>query len=124
MTTASPSKASALQPLIHPSSFASRHIGTGADAQKTMPDAVGASSTEQLVEAAVPSSIRAQELASSSLPLAATEREALTELRAYARKNTVNRTLIGLGYYDTITPAVIKRNVLENPSWYTAYTPY
>src|SRR5690554_4283414 len=82
------------------------------------------SSTEELVEAAVPSSIRAQELASSSLPPAATEREALAELRAYARRNTVNRSLIGLGYYDTITPAVIKRNVLENPSWYTAYTPY
>src|SRR5690554_3262361 len=111
-------------PLFDPSSFVSRHIGTGADAQKTMLDAVGYSSTEQLVEAAVPSSIRAQELATSSLPAAATERGALAELRAYARKNTVNRSLIGLGYYDTITPAVIKRNVLENPSWYTAYTPY
>src|SRR5690554_4029737 len=111
-------------PLFDPFSFVSRHIGTGADAQNTMLDAVGYSTTEQLVEAAVPSSIRAQELASSSLPPAATEREALAELRAYARKNTVNRSLIGLGYYDTITPAVIKRNVLENPSWYTAYTPY
>jgi glycine dehydrogenase len=116
------SKASA--PLFDPSAFASRHIGTDADAQKTMLDAVGYSSTEQLVEAAVPSSIKAQELASSSLPPAATEREALAELRAYAKRNTVNRSLIGLGYYDTITPAVIKRNVLENPSWYTAYTPY
>src|SRR5690554_4188295 len=119
MTNASPSA-----PLFDPSSFVSRHIGTGADAQKTMLAAVGYSSTEELVEAAVPSSIRAQELASSSLPPAATEREALAELRAYARRNTVNRSLIGLGYYDTITPAVIKRNVLENPSWYTAYTPY
>jgi glycine dehydrogenase len=110
--------------LFDPSSFASRHIGTGADAQKTMLEAIGYASTEQLVEAAVPSSIRAQELAESTLPPAATEREALAELRAFARQNTVNRSLIGLGYYDTITPAVIKRNVLENPSWYTAYTPY
>ena len=60
----------------------------------------------------------------SSIPAAATEREALAELRALADHNTVNRSMIGLGYYDTITPAVIKRNVLENPSWYTAYTPY
>jgi glycine dehydrogenase len=112
------------QPLLDPSAFASRHIGTGADAQRTMLDVVGYGSTEELVEAAVPSSIRAQELAESSLPPAATEREALAELRAFARRNTVNRSLIGLGYYDTITPAVIKRNVLENPSWYTAYTPY
>src|SRR5690554_963438 len=111
-------------PLFDPSSFAVRHIGTGADAQKTMLDTVGYSSTEQLVEAAVPESIRARKLAESSLPPAATEREALAELRALARQNTVNRSLIGLGYYDTITPAVIKRNVLENPSWYTAYTPY
>ena len=60
----------------------------------------------------------------STLPPAATEREALAELRTLAGRNTVKRSMIGLGYYDTITPAVIKRNVLENPSWYTAYTPY
>ncbi|MHA6693058.1 aminomethyl-transferring glycine dehydrogenase [Homoserinimonas sp. A520] len=121
MAKATPSKTA---PLFDPSSFASRHIGTEADAQRTMLDALGYTSTEQLVEAAVPSSIRAQKLAESSLPPAATEREALAELRAFARQNKVNRSLIGLGYYDTITPAVIKRNVLENPSWYTAYTPY
>ena len=110
--------------LFDPSSFASRHIGTAAEAQLTMLKAVGYDSTDQLVESAVPGSIHALALAHSSLPPAATEREALTQLRAYARRNTVNRSLIGLGYYDTITPAVIKRNVLENPSWYTAYTPY
>ena len=60
----------------------------------------------------------------SSIPPAATEREALAELRALADRNTVRTSMIGLGYYGTITPAVIKRNVLENPSWYTAYTPY
>ncbi len=119
MTIASPQS-----PLFDPASFASRHIATGADAQHSMLAAVGYDTVEQLVEAAVPESIRAQKLAESALPPAATEREALAELRAYARRNTVNRSLIGLGYYDTITPAVIKRNVLENPSWYTAYTPY
>ena len=121
MTSVSPTPVSVLQ---DPSSFASRHIGTDVDAQRTMLDLLGYESTEQLVEAAVPESIHAQVLAQSSLPPAATEREALAELRAYARRNTVNRSLIGLGYYDTVTPAVIKRNVLENPSWYTAYTPY
>jgi glycine dehydrogenase len=105
--------------------------------------AVGYPSVEALVEAAVPESILhaprpsdagassgtggagpIQPLAASSIPPAATERQALAELRALAGKNRVRHSMIGLGYYDTITPAVIKRNVLENPSWYTAYTPY
>ncbi|MFJ4044737.1 aminomethyl-transferring glycine dehydrogenase [Microbacterium sp. NPDC089987] len=60
----------------------------------------------------------------SSIPAAASEAEALDELRALAGRNTVNRPMIGLGYYGTLTPSVIQRNVLENPSWYTAYTPY
>ena len=83
---------------------------------------VGYASVEALVTAAVPPSIHVT--APATLPPAATEREALAELRVLASKNTVRRSMIGLGYYDTITPAVIKRNVLENPSWYTAYTPY
>ncbi|HEY9499724.1 MAG TPA: aminomethyl-transferring glycine dehydrogenase [Terrimesophilobacter sp.] len=103
--------------------FASRHIGTGEDAQARMLETLGYSSVEALVAAAVPDSIQLRDHA-STLPAAATEREALAELRAIANRNTVNRSLIGLGYYDTITPAVIKRNVFENPSWYTAYTPY
>lgn len=103
--------------------FAGRHIGTGPAAQRSMLAALGYDSVDKLVDAAVPDSIRIRE-AMSVLPQAATEREALGELRAFAAKNRVNRSLIGLGYYDTITPAVIKRNVLENPSWYTAYTPY
>jgi glycine dehydrogenase len=86
--------------------------------------AIGYETVEDLVLAAVPESIHVEPLATSMIPQAATEREALAELRALGRKNTVNRSMIGLGYYDTITPAVIKRNVLENPSWYTAYTPY
>ena len=104
--------------------FAERHIGTDADAQSVMLAAVGYDSVEALVDAAVPPSIHVAPLASSVIPEAASEREALAELRALAARNTVRRSMIGLGYYDTITPAVIKRNVLENPSWYTAYTPY
>ncbi len=103
--------------------FVERHIGTDATAQQTMLDAVGYATVEELVGAAVPDSIRVAERL-SVLPPAATEREALAELRGLARRNRVNRSMIGLGYYDTVTPAVIKRNVLENPSWYTAYTPY
>ena len=104
--------------------FADRHIGTDATAQAAMLAAVGYSSVDELVTAAVPASIAVDQTLRSSIPDAATEREALAELRALADHNTVNRSMIGLGYYDTITPAVIKRNVLENPSWYTAYTPY
>ncbi|QNE48497.1 aminomethyl-transferring glycine dehydrogenase [Glaciihabitans sp. INWT7] len=107
--------------------FAERHIGTDAAAQSTMLGALGYKTVDELVLAAVPASIHVdgfRAAADSVLPPAATEREALAELRVLARKNTVNRSMIGLGYYDTITPAVIKRNVLENPSWYTAYTPY
>ena len=88
---------------------------------------LGFGSVDELVSAAVPTSIAVESFehaAESALPPAATEREALAELRAFAKRNRVNRSMIGLGYYDTITPAVIKRNVFENPSWYTAYTPY
>jgi glycine dehydrogenase len=105
-------------------SFASRHIGTDSMAQLEMLSAVGYDTVEELVLAAVPESIQVEPLEDSTIPPAASEREALAELRALASGNTVRRSMIGLGYYDTITPAVIKRNVLENPSWYTAYTPY
>ncbi|MDJ0334470.1 aminomethyl-transferring glycine dehydrogenase [Salinibacterium sp. G-O1] len=104
--------------------FADRHIGTDDAAQAAMLKAVGYDTVEALVTAAVPASIAVSPSVGSSIPDAATEREALAELRTLADHNTVNRSMIGLGYYDTITPAVIKRNVLENPSWYTTYTPY
>ena len=103
--------------------FQDRHIGTDAAAQATMLEAVGYPSVEALVTAAVPESILVTGV-TTSIPPAASERAALAELRLFANKNTVNRSMIGLGYYGTITPAVIKRNVLENPSWYSAYTPY
>jgi glycine dehydrogenase len=107
--------------------FGSRHIGVDSDARAVMLSALGYDSVDALLAAAVPASIAVDTFrapGASILPPAATEREALRELRALANRNTVNASLIGLGYYDTITPAVIKRNVLENPSWYTAYTPY
>jgi glycine dehydrogenase len=102
--------------------FAARHIGPTADQQAKMLAVVGYGSLDELAEAAVPASIRSEE--SLDLPAAATEPEVIAELRALADRNTVATSMIGLGYHDTITPAVIRRNVLENPAWYTAYTPY
>nr|WP_082108746.1 aminomethyl-transferring glycine dehydrogenase [Microbacterium sp. Ag1] len=118
--------------------FADRHIGPTDAAQRTMlaalgldtPGADGAlSPVEALMRQAVPASIYTGPSSDSSdapsrIPSAASETEALAELRVLASRNTVNRPMIGLGYYGTITPQVIQRNVLENPSWYTAYTPY
>lgn len=115
--------------------FADRHIGPTDAAQRTMLDALGIGATEDgaltpvetLMRQAVPASIYTgpeADAAASRIPAAATETEALAELRALASRNTVNRSMIGLGYHGTITPQVIQRNVLENPSWYTAYTPY
>jgi glycine dehydrogenase len=107
--------------------FAQRHIGTDSAAQATMLAYLGYDSIEHLIEAAIPESIHVDRFrapGTSLLPAPATEQEALAELRELANLNTVRRSLIGQGYYDTFTPAVIKRNVFENPSWYTAYTPY
>ncbi|WP_369824077.1 aminomethyl-transferring glycine dehydrogenase [Frondihabitans sp. PAMC 28766] len=104
--------------------FADRHIGTTPDDQRAMLDVLGLESVAALVEKAVPDSIHARALESSALPEPIGEQETLAELRQLANRNTVNRSFIGLGYYGTVTPSVIQRNVLENPSWYTAYTPY
>jgi len=106
-----------------PSAFADRHIGARRQADvDTMLKAVGYDSVDGLVDIAVPNSIR------QSKPLALkdalSEVEVLAELRRLAAKNKTAVQMIGQGYYDTITPAVIRRNVLEAPAWYTAYTPY
>ncbi|SDR74981.1 aminomethyl-transferring glycine dehydrogenase [Agrococcus carbonis] len=101
--------------------FVDRHIGTDAAAQRTMLAAVGYDSLEALMDAAVPSGIRT---AGTGIGEAATETEALAELRGLASRNRVRHSAIGLGYFGTVTPAPIKRLILENPSWYTAYTPY
>ncbi|MFS0729652.1 aminomethyl-transferring glycine dehydrogenase [Curtobacterium sp. 1P10AnD] len=105
-------------------SFADRHIGTTSADQQIMLDAVGQPSLDALVRTAIPESIHAAPVTDSVIPAAVGETEALAELRAKAGRNTVRRAMIGLGYHGTHTPAVIQRNVLENPSWYTAYTPY
>ncbi|ANJ26553.1 aminomethyl-transferring glycine dehydrogenase [Agromyces aureus] len=104
--------------------FGRRHIGTTPSDHGIMLAELGYDSLEALMAAAVPTSIRMGEVLNSAIPAAATEREALAELAALADQNTVRTSMIGLGYSGTITPAVIQRNVLENPSWYTAYTPY
>src|SRR3954454_8108119 len=103
-------------------SFAARHIGPDADAQTQMLKAIGYSSLDELMDAAIPEVIRWH--GSLDLPAAASEEETIAELRAIAGRNRVTTSMIGLGYYGTFTPAVIRRNVLENPAWYTAYTPY
>ncbi|MEU1735500.1 aminomethyl-transferring glycine dehydrogenase [Streptosporangium sp. NPDC020145] len=113
-----------LSPLseLTPPPFATRHIGPADADQTRMLEAVGFASTADLVAVAVPEAIRAKDRL--NLPPAASETEAIAELRALAGRNTVLTSMIGLGYHDTITPAVIRRNLLENPGWYTAYTPY
>jgi glycine dehydrogenase len=102
--------------------FSARHIGPSAAEQQRMLEAVGFESVSDLVAVAVPEAIRVKDRL--KLPAAAGETEAIAELRALADRNQVLTSMIGLGYHDTITPAVIRRNLLENPGWYTAYTPY
>jgi glycine dehydrogenase len=101
--------------------FAARHIGPSEAAQRQMLDSLGYASLPELIRAALPEGSEAPQL---SLPGPLSEPQALAELRRMAGRNQVLTSMIGLGYYGTVTPAVIRRNVLENPAWYTAYTPY
>jgi glycine dehydrogenase len=108
--------------IVDPNSFARRHIGPNNEEVRVMLRDVGFENLDSIVEAAVPRNIRLdREL---NLPKAKSEMEALAQLRAISRKNKVARSFIGAGYSDCITPPVIQRNILENPGWYTAYTPY
>ncbi|MDQ1725080.1 MAG: glycine dehydrogenase, partial [Frankiaceae bacterium] len=102
--------------------FAGRHIGPDSAEEQKMLSVLGYGSLDELVATAVPAAIQAFERL--DLPGAASEEEVLAELTAVAARNEPGRSMIGLGYYRTIVPAVIRRNVLESPSWYTAYTPY
>ncbi len=104
------------------SAFADRHIGPNPDEVRRMLETVGYGSVEELMDAAIPEVIRWH--GRLDLPPAASEAEVLAELRELASHNSVLVSMIGLGYYGTHTPGVIRRNVLENPAWYTAYTPY
>ena len=104
------------------SAFASRHIGPSGAERESMLRVVGAASLDALIEETVPANIRlGREL---TLPAARSEEQALADLRALMDRNVVAQSCIGAGYYGTNTPAVIRRNILENPGWYTAYTPY
>ena len=102
--------------------FRNRHIGPGAEAQDEMLRAIGVPSLDALIDQTIPSGIRFSK--PLQLPPAENEAAYLRRLRTVAAKNKVSRSYIGMGYYDTATPAVILRNVFENPGWYTPYTPY
>ncbi|VVM04953.1 glycine dehydrogenase [Methylacidimicrobium cyclopophantes] len=103
-------------------SFLSRHIGPSPDEQKEMLEAIGFPTLEELIDAIVPRTVRT--LRSLDLPAPLTESEALAALRKLSEKNRIFRSYLGMGYSAAITPAVIRRNILENPDWYTPYTPY
>src|SRR6476661_3926645 len=102
--------------------FVRRHIGPSEDDVAAMLSVTGHSSLDQLTDHAIPGAIRSE--SPLRVDAAASEGAVVEELRALARRNHVMTSMIGLGYYGTITPAVIQRNVLESPAWYTAYTPY
>ena len=106
------------------SNFADRHIGPNEEQINYMLTELGEKKLEDFISKVVPSKISLKENFSNSLPKAISEVEAIEELKELANKNQVFKSLIGLGYYGTITPPVILRNVFENPAWYTAYTPY
>ena len=99
-----------------------RHLGSNGDETAAMLQAVGHASLDALVDAAVPPAIRLRR--ALDLPAPTGERETLLRLRAIAGKNRVCRSYLGTGYSDTVTPPVILRNIMENPAWYTSYTPY
>src|SRR5687767_10279960 len=105
-----------------PGSFQSRHIGPDPAARDQMLSAIGVPSLDALIDQTIPPDIRLQ--APLDLPAGDSEHEYLRRLRGIAARNRTFRSFIGQGYYDCVTPAVILRNVLENPGWYTPYTPY
>jgi glycine dehydrogenase len=111
-----------LRDLEHHDAFIERHIGPNDAEIAQMLGAIGYGSLEAMTDAIVPGQIKSQ--APLALPTSITEEEALAKIRAIARKNKVFKNFIGQGYYGTLTPNVILRNILENPAWYTAYTPY
>jgi glycine dehydrogenase len=119
MLMSAPAPLSALEP---DEDFRDRHIGPTADDEARMLEAIGATSRAALVDAIVPASIA--RTVPMQLPPAVGEAQALAELKAIASRNRVLKSFIGQGYHGTHTPGVIQRNILENPAWYTAYTPY
>ncbi|HSK59079.1 MAG TPA: glycine dehydrogenase, partial [Actinomycetospora sp.] len=126
----SPWNSAPLAALEHGVPFADRHIGPDARGLARMLETIGVGSLEELADTAMPSSIRSDpadwsaDPTGAAPPPPATEAQVLDELRALAASNTTLEPMLGLGYHGTITPPVIRRNVLEDPAWYTAYTPY
>ncbi len=108
--------------LEHPDGFAYRHLGPSHDELEAMLKSLGYADLDALADAAVPPSIRMKKALALGEPMS--EYDMLSTLRELADKNVIRKSYIGMGYYDTITPPVILRNVLENPGWYTQYTPY
>src|SRR5437867_6264080 len=102
--------------------FRDRHVGPGPEEIAAMLEALGVESLDALVDATVPESIRLRR--PLEIPERASEYRVLAELREIASRNQVFRSYVGMGYHDCITPPVIQRNILENPGWYTQYTPY
>ena len=116
-----PSGKTSLEALEDRDAFIARHVGTSARDQAAMLEALGYATRDALIDAIVPEAIRLRE--PLPLPGPVDEAGALAALRAIASRNRVLKSFIGQGYYGTYTPGVILRNVLENPAWYTAYTP-
>ena len=106
----------------HPDRFVNRHIGPNSTELNEMLQAIGVNSLNQLIDETIPAQIRMQ--SELNLPVAQSEYEYLQELKKTAAKNQLLKTYIGQGYYGTITPSVILRNIFQNPGWYTQYTPY
>ncbi|MCE1160480.1 MAG: glycine dehydrogenase (aminomethyl-transferring), partial [Burkholderiales bacterium] len=104
--------------------FTSRHIGPNSAEQQRMLKTLGYDNLDTFIDAVIPSNIRRTNFNVGAFTQGLSEESALAKLRAHAQQNTVNTSLIGQGYYGTHTPTVILRNILENPAWYTAYTPY
>jgi glycine dehydrogenase len=107
---------------MNTTSFQRRHIGPSENDQKQMLDVIGVDSLDQLINETIPEDIRLQGALHLDAPMS--EYEYLNHIEELSKKNKVFRSYIGLGYHEAIVPSVIKRNVLENPGWYTAYTPY
>src|SRR5215470_19286878 len=117
-----PNSADVTDPNVPADQFVPRHIGPSPADVDEMLSVLGCKSLVELVDQTVPAAIRARQ--PLNIPPPRGEHDVLTELHEIAAQNRVCRSLIGMGYYDTITPPVILRNVFENPGWYTQYTPY
>lgn len=121
-TTLSQLSKCTLEELQQSESFVKRHLGPDATEQQAMLDLLGMASIDELLEKVIPQSIRRRAL--MELENGLTEHQSLAKLKAIASQNKVLKSYIGMGYYNTHTPPTIQRNILENPAWYTAYTPY